>query len=30
MKAAARLVYDSSRNAIVLKVYPKGLMIFVR
>ena len=29
-KAAARLVYDASRNAIVLRVYPKALMIFVR
>jgi hypothetical protein len=29
-KAGARLVYDSSRNAIFLMVYPKALTIFVR
>ena len=28
--AAARLAYDAERNAIVLKVYPKGMMIFIR
>ena len=29
-KGAARLVYDAKRDAFVLKVYPKALMIFVR
>lgn len=29
-RAAARLSYDVARNTIVLKVYPKALMIFVR
>jgi len=30
VKACARLVYDAANNAIVLKVYPKALMIFIR
>ena len=29
-KASARLAYDSSRNAIVLRVYPRALQIIVR